>query len=83
MTLRQFLSKMRGQPSEPAYPVVDIADLSPKARAFLEERMHSLDGWTREELDDHARRTLEGHEEELREAMREADEHRRSRKLQG
>jgi hypothetical protein len=31
------------------------------------------------ELDEHALRTLEGHEEELRQALRAADEHRRSR----
>ena len=83
MTLMQFFRKMRGQAEESPYPTVNIEDLSPEGRAFIEARRHSLDGWTAEELDEHARRTLAGHEDELREAIREAEERRKSRKLSG
>jgi hypothetical protein len=74
MTLQQFIDRIRHR--QPKYPE---PKLSESARAFIEARRHNLDGWTREELDEHARRTLQGHEAELREAMREADEHRRTR----
>jgi hypothetical protein len=82
MALMEFFRKIRGQPSDPPYPVVDIEDLSPEARAFVADlqRRGALAGWTQEELEDHERRTLEGHEEEMREAIREADEHRRQRR---
>jgi hypothetical protein len=71
MTLQQFIDRIRRR-----QPTYSGADLSESARAFIEARRHDLDGWTEEELDEHARRTLEGHEAELREALTEGDEMR-------
>jgi chemotaxis response regulator CheB len=82
MALLEFFRRKRA--SRPDYPVVEIADLSPEGQAFIADlqRRGALAGWTREELEEHERRTLAGHEEELREAIREADEHRRQRRSQ-
>ena len=74
MTLNQFIDRLRHRQSKEPESQMDE-----RARAFIDARRDSLDGWTDAELDDHALRTLKGHEDELREALHAAAEHRRTR----